>query len=552
MPATTHTDHLEELITTLTTNQTTLAQTQASMTTKIDEILVKLAAIETSENHPSVSSAPPPLPTPSPDLRHHQRMKLDVPIFDGSDAMGWIFKISQFFEFHDTPEADRLTIASFYMEGPALGWYQWMARNGQLTYWHGLLNAIEALFASSQYEDHKGSLFKLTQKGSVSEYLSAFETLANWIVGLQPPFLLSCFISGLIPEILREVLALQPLNLIQAASLARLQEEKFNDARRALRNRGILNPTSLQQIPPSSTSKTPLALLPPPPKPSPPTFKRLSPTEMAQRREKGLCFNCDEKFRPGHKCSSRFFILITDDDIDPDLTHIDPNSAAQPDPKPDLEPSQAQISFHALSGHLAPETLRLAGRITHQRVHILMDGGRTHNFLQERLVMSLGLKVQPTVMVGNGTLLDCNQVCPGVTLHIQGHTFVVDLHILPISGADLVLGVQWMKYLGPILVDYNALTMQFKHAGSIIHLQGECDVGLHMISAHQVERLIHTDSISSFFHVQMLPVELPSNQKEPSPITELLQQFDHLFTPLASLPPPRQIDHSIHLLPHSV
>jgi hypothetical protein len=66
-------------------------------------------------------------------------MKLDVPRFDGTNALGWIFKINQFFAYHETPEAERLTVASFYMEGPALGWYQWMASNGQISSWSALL-----------------------------------------------------------------------------------------------------------------------------------------------------------------------------------------------------------------------------------------------------------------------------------------------------------------------------------------------------------------------------------------------------------------------------
>jgi hypothetical protein len=231
-------------------------------------------------------------------------MKLDVPRFDGSDALGWIFKINQFFAYHDTPEAERLTVASFYMEGPALGWYQWMASNGQIPSWSALLQALEARFAPSQYDDPKGALFKLTQTGSVNDYLSQFETLANRIVGLPPCFLLSCFISGLAPDVRREVQALQPLSLIQAAALARLQEEKLNEARRSARSKGILPTPSL-----------------PPPKPSFPTkatappFKRLTPAEMALRREKGLCFNCEEKFHKGHKCASKFFLLIMDDDV---------------------------------------------------------------------------------------------------------------------------------------------------------------------------------------------------------------------------------------------
>lgn len=34
-------------------------------------------------------------------------------------------------------------------------------------------------------------------------------------------------------------------------------------------------------------------------------IRRLSHEEMQQKREKGLCFRCDEKFSPGHRCGSR-------------------------------------------------------------------------------------------------------------------------------------------------------------------------------------------------------------------------------------------------------
>ena len=50
-------------------------------------------------------------------------------------------------------------------------------------------------------------------------------------MGLSPPVLLSCFISGLNPEIRREVQAFQPISVPQATTLARLQEDKLNDRR---------------------------------------------------------------------------------------------------------------------------------------------------------------------------------------------------------------------------------------------------------------------------------------------------------------------------------
>lgn len=53
--------------------------------------------------------------------------------FDGKDAFGWIFKINPLFNFYNTPEDQRISIASFYMDGLALTWCQWMYNNSQLS-----------------------------------------------------------------------------------------------------------------------------------------------------------------------------------------------------------------------------------------------------------------------------------------------------------------------------------------------------------------------------------------------------------------------------------
>ncbi|MCI10462.1 hypothetical protein A2U01_0031555, partial [Trifolium medium] len=243
-------------------------------------------------------------------------LKLDVPRFEGTDPHGWIFKISQFFTYHHTPEEERITVASFYLDGPALGWYQWMYNNGQICSWQQFLNALELRFAPTAYDDPRGKLFKLQQTSSVTEYLSEFETLANRIVGLSPSDLLSCFVSGLKTEVRREVLAQQPRDLSQAAGLARLQEEKIQDLLKLTRAK----PTSPSWSGSSATRSSPRAtpevtnnkpnspLLPAPPIKT--RFRQLSAAELIERREKGLCFNCDEKFSRNHRCKARFLLLI--------------------------------------------------------------------------------------------------------------------------------------------------------------------------------------------------------------------------------------------------
>lgn len=104
---------------------------------------------------------------------------------------------------------------------------------------------------------------------------------------------------------------------------------------------------------------------------------------MALRREKGLCYNCDEKWNSSHKCHDHFLLLITDIEetqIAPThLTNPDPNPNP-PDPDPD-NPTPT-ISLHALSGISAPATFRLYDFIGSNRLTILIDSGSTHNFIQ--------------------------------------------------------------------------------------------------------------------------------------------------------------------------
>jgi hypothetical protein len=312
-------------------------------------------------------------------------MKLDIPRFDGSDAMGWIFKITQFFEYHHTPDDQQMRIAAFYMEGEALSWFQWLHSNGQFLTWPLFLQALESRFAPSLYEDPKGALFKLCQTSSVREYQTQFEALANRIMGLPPPFHLGCFISGLKPAIRREVQAFQPISLTQVIHLARLQEEKFLD-------RAPFPPKLFQPAPStgSSSSSFKPTLTVTPVKANTP-IKRLTSDELQARRAKGLCYNCDERFQLGYRHKRQVHLLIVNPEAVVDLgstlqTLEDADSATQPVPDdPIQDPDLTQISLHALMGHTIPQTLRVMGHINQSPIAILIDSGSTHNFLQHRV-----------------------------------------------------------------------------------------------------------------------------------------------------------------------
>jgi hypothetical protein len=59
---------------------------------------------------------------------HTRSVKLEFPRFDGTHAIEWIFKAEQFFEYYNTPDADRLTIAAVHLDQKVVPWYQMMQR----------------------------------------------------------------------------------------------------------------------------------------------------------------------------------------------------------------------------------------------------------------------------------------------------------------------------------------------------------------------------------------------------------------------------------------
>ncbi|BAT79082.1 hypothetical protein VIGAN_02189500 [Vigna angularis var. angularis] len=89
--------------------------------TQMTDIHNRLSLLETQHTTPPSSPRHPHSSDHTSSQRHF--LKLDVPRFDGTDPIGWIFKISQFFEYHNTPEEERITVASFYLDSAALAWF---------------------------------------------------------------------------------------------------------------------------------------------------------------------------------------------------------------------------------------------------------------------------------------------------------------------------------------------------------------------------------------------------------------------------------------------
>jgi len=113
------------------------------------------------------------------------------------------------------------------MEGEAGPWFQILQHNNLLLSWQALANAMEKHFRPSPFDSPRSTLFKLHQVDSISHYYTTFASLSTCVEGLIDEALLDCFISGLKPEVKREVLVQSPPTLLHAVALAKLYDAKL-------------------------------------------------------------------------------------------------------------------------------------------------------------------------------------------------------------------------------------------------------------------------------------------------------------------------------------
>ena len=68
-------------------------------------------------------------------------------------------------------------------------------------------------------------------------------------------------------------------------------------------------------------------------------FRKLSDSEWQEKREKGLCFRCDEKFTMGHRCKKKELrVVLVSDEEEADWEEID-----QAHPREILEDVQQEV-----------------------------------------------------------------------------------------------------------------------------------------------------------------------------------------------------------------
>ncbi|KAH0696227.1 hypothetical protein KY285_013059 [Solanum tuberosum] len=427
---------------------------------------------------------------PSMQTNHHHggltmtRMtKLEFPHFNVTNLRAWLCKVEKFFSLDEIDYSQRVRVVSIHFDDIAIEWHLAYIRSRNhlpLPSWEEYVYALMDRFGA-EYADPMFKLKLVKQNGLVEDYQKEFDRIMTRLV-LLPDYAISAFITGLKPEI---------GSLLAKSFMYSGGSSQNKGAFLGVSNRGVTNRKEYQA--PKRDHSVSLHRS---------NTKRLSLAEMSEKRQKGLCFFCDEKFVPGHKCNAtkQLYLLEVCDEEEP-----------EEEPEPDVQEvleveakgvEKCEISIHALNG--------IPG------FHTLGWWGSTHNFIDEEIARQLELEVlivrPQSINVADGAT-DKPLICERV---------------------------------GDLQLNFQKLTLAFMYQGQKVQLQGNKE-NTRIVNAKGLDKM--TQNGGQLFMIRVFPTEdstVKTTREIHLRIIALTEEFHLLFGD------PKQLHPSISTFDHKI
>ena len=260
-------------------------------------------------------------------------------MFHGEDAQGWVERIERYFQIRGAPPEEWLTAAKVAMEGQALTWYHWWEASTAIYPWPRFREAVVKRFQPEVAWDPYSALLALKQEGTVREYRDKFEALSRPLRIEERKYLHSLFLNGLKEEVRAEVRIHRYNTLDEMIDLAEVVDERnrvlgkgvSNSYRGANKappwgrgplvekggthtvvsggNKGVGTAANFSNKPEGRTQEGGAK-----------NYRQMSEAEYRERRLKGLCFSCDERYTPEHVCKNKnnkqFRFMIIEEELE--------------------------------------------------------------------------------------------------------------------------------------------------------------------------------------------------------------------------------------------
>nr|GEV66529.1 reverse transcriptase [Tanacetum cinerariifolium] len=285
--------------------------------------------------------------------------------------------------------------------------------------------------------------------------------------------------------------------------------------------------------------------------------RRLTQKEYADKRAQNLCFYCDQKYVPGHKCSGQLYSLVV---LPEELCEISKEDE-------DLfyvgiaELQAPHISLYALTSTNNFQTMRLIGTVGRNVVHILIDCGSTHNFINKNMAKKLGCDIKNTcplaVTIANGNNLVTIAECKQFQWMFSNTIFSTDVMLLPLGGCEMVLGIQSLATLGNIRCNFKELRIDFKYNIKRVSIRDTHRSTMEWLSNKTFEKAVkqamqaelHFMALCVFPNSDATCMLLEETMVQMNPLCQqVMDKYADVFEIPTELPPKKDHDHRILLV----
>lgn len=489
----------------------------------------------------------------STDTGHGPRVEL--PQFDGANPKLWQRRCEVYFQRWQTPASMWASYASDHFVGAAATWLESYLQQHHRPVWSEFVAAVLARFSRNQHQILVRRLIHITQTTTVEDYVARFSELMDQIDAYDsqpdPVHYTTKFLDGLKPGVRILVAIQQPRDLDTTYSLALLYEELGEECGSVSNSP---QPSSYS-APPRRSYQAPT----PTPPPAPPSRwvsrlveeKRASEQKQsgddkwqslkAYRRAKGLCFICGEKWGRNHQCKNAIQLHAVQEMVDfMQVVEGSEEEFFDTEQQPSPPPQQLMMLLAAAldTAVTAVKTLQIRVSIQGKELLFLVDSGSSSCFIDQRhaasLQWQLDLPVPVHVQVASGAILQSTTYIPQLVWTAAGVDFTDSFRVLKLGSYDGIIGLDWLGKHSPVVTHWEQGWIAIQYKGNNVVLQGE---GQQFCTHALVELNLMREAVTE------------AKTMTPREVQSLLRQFAPVFESPVGLPPRRQYDYRIPLIP---
>ncbi|KAM0069697.1 putative nucleotidyltransferase, Ribonuclease H [Helianthus debilis subsp. tardiflorus] len=475
-------------------------------------------------------------------------------------TLRWLDKTEAVIAISKCAEEDQVMYASNLFKEGALEWWNTVlqAKGRRIAYamsWEEFKNLVERKFCPKYEKDLMANKFLNHRMTGIDcrGYTSTFFEYARVVPTLASPepVLISRYIWGLISEIRNIVKAARPRTIDDAVELAntlidelvRTRDENRKDLVQKI-TQGVHtgNNTSFKRRRAGQSSNLPFCR-----NCKKKHFGKCNVTcnfcKMVGHREEDcrkktrICYNCGEAghFRP--EC--------------PKLANLADNKAKQADGATKKNARAFQLTTQ--EAELIPDVIAGTFLVHDVFAKVLFDSGANQSFINTSFCQALNLPLITlrqifTVETAEGNSVHINKVLQEGKIELLGHKFSANLLPMKLAGFNVVLGMDWLVANHTrILCDKNSVEICTPTGEVILITRDRPRKPLKFTSVMKLASYSRKQEM-----VYMISVIINAKDKELQDIPVVSKYPDVFPEELPGLPPDREVEFRIHLIPDTV